>query len=182
MAIGATMYRIQVALSDVDRGVYESLDLRLARHPSESPRYLMTRALAYCLSYEEGIAFAKGVSDGDEPALWVHSLDGRLLTWIEVGTPSADRLHRASKAANKVLVYTQHDPAMVHKEATTRAIHKAEDIEVIALAPPFLDELMKLTERNASWDVTRSEGQLYVTCEGKSLEAALEITRLGEQS
>ena len=67
MAITATMHHIEIALSDVDRGVYESLDLRVAQHPSESMRYMLTRTLAYCLSYEEGIAFSKGgLSDASE--------------------------------------------------------------------------------------------------------------------
>ena len=68
MALGATIYRVEIALSDVDRGLYESLDLRLAQHPSESLRYLVTRMLAYALSYEEGIRFSKGgLSSTDEP-------------------------------------------------------------------------------------------------------------------
>ena len=73
MALTSTMYRLEIELSDVDRSTYATLDLRLARHPSESARYLLTRTLAYCLSYEEGIAFSKGgLSASDEPpvAIW----------------------------------------------------------------------------------------------------------------
>ena len=70
MALGATIYRFQVTLSDVDNGVYESLDVRLARHPSENVRSMLTRLFAYCLSYEEGIAFSKGgLSSADEAPL-----------------------------------------------------------------------------------------------------------------
>ena len=77
MALGATIYRFLVTLSDVDRGVYESLDVRAARHPSESARYLLTRTLAYCLSYEEGIAFSKGgISSTDEPPLSIRDATG----------------------------------------------------------------------------------------------------------
>ena len=61
MALTATIYHLAIALSDVDRGVYESLDLRVAQHPSETMRYLLTRTLAYCFSYEEGIAFSKEI-------------------------------------------------------------------------------------------------------------------------
>jgi uncharacterized protein YaeQ len=69
--------------SHVDRGVYETLELRLARHPSESPEYLVTRLLAYCLEYTEGIAFSKGLSDPDEPAIVVRDLTGALRAWIK---------------------------------------------------------------------------------------------------
>ena len=74
MALSATVYHLQIELSDVDRGVYESLDLRLARHPSETMRYLLTRVIGYCLCYEPGIAFSKGLSNTEEPAVWARDL------------------------------------------------------------------------------------------------------------
>src|SRR4029079_15235310 len=102
MALGATVYHFAIELSDVDRSRYEALDLRLARHPSESMRYLLTRRLAYCLSYEDGITFSKeGISSTEEPPLAVRDPTGLLLAWIEIGTPSAERLHKASKAAKR---------------------------------------------------------------------------------
>ena len=53
MALTATVYNFDVQLSDVDRGVYESLAIRAARHPSETEEYLVTRVLAYCLEYTD---------------------------------------------------------------------------------------------------------------------------------
>jgi len=87
MALNATVYTLAVELADVDRGVYESLDLRMAKEPSESADYFLVRLLAYCLEYAEGISFTQGVAAGDEPAVWVHDLTGRLLAWIDVGLP-----------------------------------------------------------------------------------------------
>jgi uncharacterized protein YaeQ len=170
MALQATVYHLQIALSDVDRGVYEELDLRLGRHPSESMSYLLTRTLAYALLYEEGIAFSKGgLSSTDEPPITIRDLQGNLRAWIEIGTPSADRLHKASKAAPRVVVFTQHDPRLLVKEAATRAIHKVERIEVYALEPAFLDELGALTDRNSRWTLLRNDGVLYVTIGDKSV-------------
>jgi uncharacterized protein YaeQ len=163
MALGATVYHLQIDLSDVDRGVYEALDLRVARHPSETMRYLLTRVIAYCLSYEEGIAFTKGLSNAEEPALWIKDLQGNLRAWIEIGTPSAERLHKASKASPRVVVFTHHDPELLKKAARTKAIHKAESIEVFALDGVFLDSLDAVTDRNTTWTLVRSEGVLYVT-------------------
>src|SRR5215470_10659036 len=149
MALQATVYHLQIELSDVDRGVYEALDLRLGRHPSESMPYLLTRVLAYALLYEEGIAFSKGgLSSTDEPALSIRDAQGNLRAWVEVGTPSADRLHKASKASPRVVVFTQHDPRLLQKEAASRAIHKVEQIELYALDAAFLDRLAALTDRN----------------------------------
>jgi uncharacterized protein YaeQ len=163
MALGATVYHLQIDLSDVDRGVYEALDLRVARHPSETMRYLLTRVIAYCLLYEEGIAFTKGLSSNDDPALWIKDLQGTLRAWIEVGSPSAERLHKASKGCPRVVVFTHHDPGLLKAAAKTKAIHKAETIQVFALDGAALDALDAATDRNAKWTVVHTEGVLYVT-------------------
>ena len=52
MALTATVYNFDIELADMDRGVYETLDLRVARHPSESAEYMVVRVLAFCLEYE----------------------------------------------------------------------------------------------------------------------------------
>jgi uncharacterized protein YaeQ len=174
VALSATVYSFQLELSDVDRGVYEALDLRVARHPSESTPYLLTRVLAYALLYEEGLAFSKGgLSSTDEPPLAVRDLQGTLRAWIEIGTPSADRLHKAAKASPRVVVFTQHDPKLLAREAATREIHRADQIEVYALDAAFLDQLGALTDRNARWTVLRTEGSLFVTVGEETVTGAV---------
>ncbi|HEY2731326.1 MAG TPA: YaeQ family protein [Polyangia bacterium] len=169
MALQSTVYHLRIELADVDRGVYESLDLRVARHPSESMPYMLTRVIAYALLYEEGLAFGKGLSATEEPALWIKDLQGVVRAWIEVGTPTADRLHKASKAAPRVVVFTQHDPGLLVEAARSRTIHKADQIEVYALEPAFLEELAALTDRNTRWTLLRNDGLLFVTVGDKSV-------------
>lgn len=173
MALGSTVHRFKVQLSDADRGVYEALDLRAAQHPSETAAYLITRVLAYALSYEEGITFSQGLANTEQPALWVKTPDDRTTTWIEIGTPSAERLHRASKACPRVLVYTHHDPQLLRREAARMPIHRVEHIEVHAPAPALIQELAAKLERNVSWELVRSGGQLYVTQHGKTYEGTV---------
>lgn len=183
MALTATVHHIEIALSDVDRGVYATLDLRVAQHPSENMRYLLTRTLAYALSYEEGIAFSKGgLSDTDEPPIAVRDPTGILVAWIDVGSPSADRLHKASKAARRVAVFTHADLKLLRKEAASRSIHKVEDIEVWRIDPAFLDALESKMSRNTKLDVTRNDGQLYVAVAGTTLETPLERASLVESA
>src|SRR3982750_1541904 len=110
MALGATIYNFDIDLSDTNRNIYESLSLRIARHPSESEEYLVTRLLAYLLEYAEGIEFSRGVSEPDEPAVFVRDLTGTITTWIDIGTPDAARLHKASKSGARVVVYTHKRP------------------------------------------------------------------------
>lgn len=185
MALTATLYHWQVALSDTDRGVYETLDLRLARHPSESLRYLLTRTLAYCLCYEDGIGFSKGgLSSMDEPPVAIHDPTGRLTAWIDVGAPSAERLHKATKAAPRVALYTGSDLLALRREARTRAIHRVNEIELWRIEPRFLDEVEAAIEnsgrRNAQIECLRSEGQLYFTLDGQTISGALTSGPLGE--
>lgn len=174
MALTATVHRYEISLSDVDRGVYEELDLRVARHPSESMRYLLTRVLAYCLSYEEGIAFSKGgLSSTDEPPLAVRDLTGALRAWIDVGSPSADRMHKATKLVDRVVIYTHVDPELLRREAATRPVHRVAEIEVWRIAPDFLDALEACLERHGKLELMRQDGRLYATLGGKTIEGEL---------
>src|SRR5258707_1232333 len=97
MAQLATLYRFRIELSDVDRGVYQPLDFRVAMHPSESPLFLVTRILAFALNTQEGLEFTPtGLSDPDEPCLRIANPRGGLSLWIEIGNPSARKLHKAA--------------------------------------------------------------------------------------
>jgi uncharacterized protein YaeQ len=173
MALGSTVLRFKVQLSDTDRGVYETLDLRVAQHPSETSAYLVTRVLAYCLSYEEGIVWSEGLSSSEQPAIWIKTLDGRLKASIEIGTPSAERLHKASKASPRLVVYTHNNPALLTREAARMPIHRVEQIEVYAPATSLIDSLAASLSRQNDWELTRSGGQLYITTLGKTHEGEL---------
>src|SRR3954468_18030691 len=174
MALTATIYHFQITLSDVDRSVYESLDLRVARHPSETLRYLVTRTLAYCLSYEEGIAFSKGgLSSAEEAPLSVRDGTGVLRAWIDVGNPSAERLHKASKAAGRVLLFTHVELPLLLREASARSIHHVERIEVYRIEAEFLDALDQKLDKNSKFELVRTDGQLYVTIGNSTLNGSL---------
>ncbi len=174
MAAGATIQRFEIALSDVDRGVYETLDLRIAQHPSETTRYLLTRLVAYLLSHEDGIAFSKGgLSDTDDPPISIRDGSGNFIAWIDVGVPSGDRLHKASKAARRVVIFTSAELTLLRKEAAARNIYKAEAIEIVRIDPKFLDSLEEKLSRTTVLEVTHNEGTLYVNVGGVTLETVL---------
>lgn len=167
MALTATVYPLEITLSDVDRATYESFELRVARHPSESLRYMLTRILAYCLEHREGITFSKGgLSSTEEPPVLVRDATGALTAWIEIGAPSAERLHKASKASPHVALYTHTDIGLLRREAATRKVHRLEDIAVWRFEPEFLDSIAERLERRATIEVMRNDGQLYVTLGG----------------
>ena len=174
MALTATLHRLRIELSDVERGVYESLDLRVARHPSESMRYMLTRTLAYCLSYTDGITFSKdGIASTDDPPISVRDPTGLLLAWIDVGNPSAERLHRASKAAREVALYSATPLLQLRREANSRPVHRLADIALWLLEPAFLDALGEHIDRNITIELMRNDGLLYATVAGNTVEGAL---------
>ena len=178
MALTSTVYKAIVELSDVDRGVYENLELRLAMHPSESPEYLATRLLAYCLEYRDGIEFTSGLSDGDEPAIVVRDLTGRITGWIEIGAPDAERLHRASKLAERVAVYTHRDPRNVLGQLEGRKIHRAAAIPIYTFGRGFIDALASRLERRVRISLSVTERHLYLDVDGTSLNTVVEEHRL----
>jgi uncharacterized protein YaeQ len=178
MALTSTIYSFEIALADVDRGVYEALTLRAALHPSETIERLLIRVLAYCLEYEEGIAFSKGLSDGDEPAVLIRAADGRIKTWIEVGVPDADRLHKAAKSAERVAVYTLKDPRMLLRQLAGRTIHRAAEIPLYTIDPPLVARLADGLDRRTRLDLSVTERQLYLTVGGRSWNGGVVEQRL----
>ncbi|WP_084079004.1 YaeQ family protein [Demequina sp. NBRC 110057] len=179
MAAGATLHTFDVAVADMDRGVYEDLELRVARHPSETAAFLVTRILAYCLEYREGIAFGEGIATTDEPAVIVRDLTGAVMAWIEVGAPEADRLHYGSRLAEETTVYTHRDPAKVLARWDGKRIHRREDIVLHSLDGAFVDEVAQRLERRNRLTVTVTERHLYVEINGDALETQVADHPLG---
>jgi uncharacterized protein YaeQ len=178
MAAGAVIHTFAVQLADVDRGVYEDLALRVARHPSETDAFMMTRVLAYCLELEDGIAFSEGISTTDEPAVVVRDLTGRLVAWIEVGAPDADRLHHGSKRADRTAVYTHRDPLKVRAAWSGKRIHRAEDIALYSFDPGFVDAAVAVLERRNDMVLSVTERRLYLELNGTTLSSAVHDHRL----
>jgi uncharacterized protein YaeQ len=179
MALGATVHVFTVRLSHVDKGVYDTLELRLARHPSESAEYLVTRLLAYCLEFTEGIAFStKGLSDPDEPAIVVRDLTGALRAWIEVGLPEAPRLHKAAKAADRVVVYPTRDATPWLARLAGERIHRAGHIEINVIDIALLNTFATRLERRMDFDLSVSEGTLYLSRGTETLTGSVEKLQL----
>ena len=169
MAIGSTILVFTVQLADVDRGVYEDLTLRVARHPSETDAFMLTRILAYCLEYREGIEFGGGVSTAHEPAVLAKDLTGKITAWIEVGSPDAARVHFGSKLADYTAVYTHRDPQKVLASWEGKTIHRADQVVLRSLDPKFIDGATRAIERRNTLSVSVTEGELYFELNGTSL-------------
>jgi uncharacterized protein YaeQ len=174
VALTATIYTFDIELSDVDRGVYETLNLRVARHPSETEEYLAVRVLAYCLEHTEGIGFSQGgLSDADEPALAVRDLTGVMRCWIDVGAPDAARLHKASKATERVVVYSHKDPDEVLRQVAGGRIHRAESIDVFCFPPAMRSAFAARLQRRMALSVSVTGGHIYIGIGAELIDGVL---------
>lgn len=173
----ATLYRFRIDLADMDRGVYEALDFRAALHPSETPIYLVTRVLAYALNIQEGLTFSPGgLSDPDAPALRLDHPNGGTALWIEIGNPSARKLHKASKAADQVNIYTYKNPEILIQEIRSEKVHKAEKMGIFSFDPRFLERLVATLEKDNHWNIAHTDGSLVISV-GKSQVEEGEVRR-----
>lgn len=173
MALTATIYNFDVELADSDRHVYESIALRVARHPSESEEHLVTRLLAYLLEFAEGIEFSRGVSEPDEPAIVIRDLTGRIAAWIDIGTPDAARLHKASKAAGRVVVYCHKDPGQFLKQLAGARIHRAEALELYGVDRELVTALAARLERRLAFSVSIAGREIYVSLGADTLHGPI---------
>ena len=179
MALGATIYVFNIELANADRAVYRPLQLRVARHPSESEEYFLARILAYCLEYTEGIGFSNGLFEPDEPTIAVRDLTGVLNAWIDVGAPEAARLHRASKAAARVVVYTHKDAGQWAARLKLERIHRVEALELYALDREWLAKLARKLARRMEFSLTIAEQHVYLSLGEETLPCVIERIALG---
>lgn len=174
MALTATLYNFEINLSDVDRGVYETVAFKAAQQPSETDDHLIARALAYALEYTEGIGFSGGIAEADMPAIFVRDLTGSMKAWIDIGVPDAARLHKASKGAPRVAVYTHKDPRILLKALTGEKIHRADALELYAFDRDLIAALAARLDRRMRFDLSVTDRHLFVTIGDDSVSGEVE--------
>jgi uncharacterized protein YaeQ len=173
VALSSTVFTFEIDLADGNRGVYESLSLRVARHPSEADEFLVARVLAYCLEYTPGIEFSRGLCDADEPPIAVRDPTGVVQVWIDVGTPSAERLHRAAKAVPRVAVYVHKDPRQWLDGLAGARIHRREALEIHAFDRAFISALAGRLDRRVSFALSVSDADLTVSFDDETVSGSI---------
>ena len=164
MALKPTIYKFKIALSDLDRNVYQTLELTIAQHPSETLERMMVRVLAFCINTEEFLTFTKGLSTPDEPDIWLRTLDDQLQLWIDVGEPAADRIKKATRLADTVKVYSFNTKSEVwwSQEKGKFANLNAEVFQVEWCGA---QALAKLVQRTLDMTMTITDNTAYVATE-----------------
>ncbi|NCB57734.1 MAG: YaeQ family protein [Gammaproteobacteria bacterium] len=164
MALKATIFKATLNIADIDRGVYLDTTLTLARHPSETDQRLIVRLLAWALNADEALVFTKGLCADDEPELWLKSLHGGIDHWIDVGLPDERRLKKACNRSEQVTLYTYAGRSVdLWWQQNGALLSKQDNLRIIDLPEEELAPLVALAERNMQWQVTISEGQVFVS-------------------
>ena len=167
MALKATIFKANLQIADMDRGLYADHALTLARHPSETEERLMMRLLAFALQVprddqDGALQFARGLSDTDEPDLWQHALDGTLRHWIEVGQPDERRLTRACARAGRVTIYAYGGSAAVWWGGIRNKLTRLRNLSVWQIAAPQSQALAALARRSMQLQCTVQEGHVWM--------------------
>lgn len=179
MAHSSTLYRFRIALTDIDRNVYEALDFRVAMHPSESESFLVTRVLAYVLNKQEGLQFSKeGLGTPEEPSVSVVDPDGAYRLWIEIGNPSSKKLHKATKSSPQVKIYTYKNPELLIQELLADKIYQPERIQLFSFSDKLLAPLAATLVRDNSWNLIHNEGTLMIQIGEETIEGEVKVESL----
>ncbi|MBY0475787.1 MAG: YaeQ family protein [Nitrosomonas sp.] len=169
MALKPTIYKFKIALTDLNRNYYDTLNLTIAQHPSETLERMMTRMLAFCINAQESLALTKGLSTAEEPDLWAHTPDGRIALWIDIGEPAPDRIKKATRLAQTVKVYSFNSKSNVWwRQEQTK--FNALTATIFQFQWHNIQTLAKLAQRTMDISVTISEESAYVATESGECE------------
>lgn len=171
MALKPTIYKFRISLSDLNRDYYDSLNLTVAQHPSEKVERMMVRILAYCLNAQEGLVFTKGLSEIDEPDIWVRTFDEKIALWIDVGEPSTDRVKKDCRLADEVKVYCFNSKADVWWRQSQQKLSRLK-VDVVKFDWDNIQALAALVERTMDFSISITGDSAYVATEKGECEVS----------
>ncbi len=171
MALKPTIYKFSISLSDMDRDYYDTLNLTVARHPSENTERMMARVMAFSINAEENLEFGPGLSTPDEADIRSVSLDGQLSLWIDVGEPSVDRLKFASRSAPSTRVYSFNSKSDVWWSHISGEVARLA-VSVFRFEWAEICALSKLVRRTNTLSITISDQSAYVATDEGTCEIA----------
>lgn len=162
MAAKATIYKADLAVSDIDRHYFANHTLTLACHPSETQERLMVRLLAFALFASDSLSFTRGLSTEDEPDVWDKDLTGRITHWIELGTPDESRIRKGCGRADRLTVISYNPrTALPWWDKVQSALQRFEHARVLFLPADATDALTVMAQRNMTLQATIQEGQVW---------------------
>ena len=182
MALKATIFKVELAVAELDRNVYENFSLTLAQHPSENDARMMVRLLAFMLFADERLEFGRGISSDDEPDLWLKDLTGAIDLWISVGQLDERWLRKAAGRARRVVVLSYGDRAVdAWWEQNRNTLEKLSNLTVLRISADELQALAGLAERSMNLQCTIQDGEAMISGPGDAVNVVpVVLFRAGE--
>ena len=175
MALPSTIYRAILQFSDIDHGIYETIQTTVAQHPSETEERLVARLLALAIFYKPGLSFTKGLSATDEPDLWILGPDGRAILWVEVGLPESVRIIKASRHAERVALLASGKTLTNWDQQHLPKLMNIKNLNIVSVDQMFINTLAANLERTINWSITLTEGTIYLTTGDMTYTTAIQI-------
>jgi uncharacterized protein YaeQ len=167
MAQKATIYKVELSIADMDRHYYETHNLTVAKHPSETDERLMVRLLAFALNAHEKLEFTRGLSSDDEPDIWQKSLSGELKLWVTLGLPGEKIIRQSCGKANEVIVYCYGGrTAETWWEKVKNSTTRFDNLQIINFSETDTNELGKQVSRSMKLQVNIQDGDVMVSVDG----------------
>lgn len=170
MAIKPTIYKLRMAISDFNRDYYDTVNLTIALHPSEKVERMMARIVAYCLNAQENMTFTKGLSEIEEPDIWVKALDDQISLWIDMGEPAPDRIKKSSRQAALVKVYSFNSKSDTWWEQSKNKVQQYTNVQIYQLDWQQIQTLATFVQRSMDWSLSISGDTVYIAAENEGCE------------
>jgi uncharacterized protein YaeQ len=162
MALKATIHKAELEIVDMDRNYYATHRLTLACHPSETGERLIVRLLAFALNAHERLEFGKGISDSEEPDLWLKDLTGDIQLWIELGHPDERVLARALGRSPRVIVYAYSARPELWWEPIKQRFAGEKKLAVHHVSPRSARDLALMSRPSMSLQCSIQDGEIWI--------------------
>ena len=172
MAISSTINKVSINIADMDRHYYQSHDLTVAQHPSETDFRFMIRLIAFMANASEALSFTKGLSTDDEPELWQKTLTDEIELWIELGKSDEKRIRKACGRAKEVIIYTYDErKAKVWWELQKEKLHRFSNLKVFRINATGVDAMVK---RSMQLQCNIQDGEIYLNDDNSNFTITLD--------
>ena len=180
MALKATIFKVELTVSDLDRGHFETHPLTIARHPSETDERMMVRLLAFALNADERLAFGRGLSSEAEADLVLTDRTGAIDLWIDVGLPDERAIRKACGRAARVAVYAYGTGAGLWWKQNAAALERQPNLTVFDIPLETSRAMAARAARNMKLQCTIQDGHVWLADDKESLAIEPLVRKTGQ--
>ena len=178
MALKATINKVELSIADMDRNYFQTHQLTVAQHPSETNERMMVRLLVFALHADDALKFTKGLSTDDEPDLWQKHLNGDILLWIELGQPDEKRIRKACGRSKHVIIYCYNNKSTsVWWQQIKKNIQRFANLKVFSLENNASSEIAKMLSKNMQLNYTKQDDDIWFTNRESNVEISLTMLK-----